>query len=101
VKKLGVRLGNWLTPEQSQKLWQAPDRERLKGINWLPTFPPNSCFQRFSARHRFSESSQTHFRIAKGHPHRCAANLAPSHGEPEPMARCKKEDGMAKRLGRL
>lgn len=24
VKKLGVRLGNWLTPEQGQALWQAP-----------------------------------------------------------------------------
>src|SRR5215467_12569666 len=31
VKKLGVRLGNWLTPEQGKALWQAPDRERLKG----------------------------------------------------------------------
>ena len=31
VKKLGVRLGNWLTAEQSQRLWQAPDGERLKG----------------------------------------------------------------------
>src|SRR6202140_3184670 len=31
VKKLGVRLGNWLTAEQSITLWQAPDRERLKG----------------------------------------------------------------------
>ena len=31
VKKLGVRLGNWLTPEQGQALWQAPDPERLKG----------------------------------------------------------------------
>ena len=31
VKKLGVRLGNWLTAEQSQALWQAPDPERLKG----------------------------------------------------------------------
>ena len=30
VKKLGVRLGNWLTAEQGQALWQAPDRERLK-----------------------------------------------------------------------
>lgn len=33
VKKLGVRLGNWLTAEQSQALWQAPDAERLKGIS--------------------------------------------------------------------
>src|SRR5450432_194217 len=31
VKKLGVRLGNWLTAEQGITLWQAPDRERLKG----------------------------------------------------------------------
>src|SRR6202030_2287382 len=31
VKKIGVRLGNWLTAEQSQKLWQAPGGERLKG----------------------------------------------------------------------
>jgi site-specific recombinase XerD len=31
LKKLGVRLGNWLTAEQGQALWQAPDRERIKG----------------------------------------------------------------------
>ena len=31
VKKLGVRLGNWLTAEQGQALWQAPDCDRLKG----------------------------------------------------------------------
>ena len=31
VKKLGVRLGNWLTAEQGQTLWQTPDRQRLKG----------------------------------------------------------------------
>ena len=31
VKKLGVRLGKWLTAEQGQALWQAPDRQRLKG----------------------------------------------------------------------
>ncbi len=30
VKKLGVRLGNWLTAEQAHALWQAPDRERLR-----------------------------------------------------------------------
>ena len=30
VKKIGVRLGNWLTAEQSQRLWQAPMGERLK-----------------------------------------------------------------------
>lgn len=26
-----ARLGNWLTAEQGQPLWQAPDREQLKG----------------------------------------------------------------------
>src|ERR1700733_7281664 len=31
VKKLGVRLGNWLTPEQGNALWQAPDAQRLRG----------------------------------------------------------------------
>jgi site-specific recombinase XerD len=31
VKKLGVRLGNWLTAEQGQALWQAPDSQRIKG----------------------------------------------------------------------
>ena len=30
VKKIGVRLGNWLTAEQSQRLWQVPGGERLK-----------------------------------------------------------------------
>ena len=31
VKKLGVRLGNWLTAEQGATLWKAPDITRLKG----------------------------------------------------------------------
>jgi site-specific recombinase XerD len=31
VKKLGIRLGNWLTPEQAKSLWQAPDTRRLRG----------------------------------------------------------------------
>jgi site-specific recombinase XerD len=31
VKKLGVRLGNWLTADQGSALWQATDRERLRG----------------------------------------------------------------------
>ena len=30
VKKLGVRLGNWLTAEQAHALWQAPGREKVK-----------------------------------------------------------------------
>lgn len=31
VKKLEVRLGNWLTAERAQSLWRAPDCKRLKG----------------------------------------------------------------------
>ena len=31
VKKLGVRLGNWLTAEQAQSLWLALDCQHLKG----------------------------------------------------------------------
>ena len=31
VKKIGVRLGNWLTPDQSQRLWNASDPRLLKG----------------------------------------------------------------------
>jgi site-specific recombinase XerD len=31
VKKLGVRLGNRLTADQGAVLWQAPDKETLKG----------------------------------------------------------------------
>src|ERR1700693_2267304 len=31
VKKLGVRLGNWLTAEQGEALWRTPDAERRKG----------------------------------------------------------------------
>lgn len=31
VKKIGVRLENRLTPEQRQRLWNAPDSQLLKG----------------------------------------------------------------------
>src|SRR5882724_1144194 len=31
VKKLGLRLGNWLSAEQGQALWQVPDRQQIKG----------------------------------------------------------------------
>ena len=31
AKKLGVRLGNWLTAEEARRLWQAPDADTLKG----------------------------------------------------------------------
>jgi site-specific recombinase XerD len=31
AKRLGCRLGNWLTAEQARMLWQSPDPETLKG----------------------------------------------------------------------
>src|SRR5438270_42513 len=31
AKKLGVRLGNWLTADQAKTLWQVPDPSTLKG----------------------------------------------------------------------
>src|SRR5580698_2122374 len=31
AKKLGVRVGNWLTAEQARHLWQVPDPATLKG----------------------------------------------------------------------
>jgi site-specific recombinase XerD len=31
VKKLGIRLGNWLSPKEARELWQSPDAETLKG----------------------------------------------------------------------
>src|SRR5438067_9751727 len=31
VKKLGVRLGNWLSATDARALWQSPDAETLKG----------------------------------------------------------------------
>ena len=31
AKKLGVRLGNWLTAEEARPLWQLPNTETLKG----------------------------------------------------------------------
>jgi site-specific recombinase XerD len=32
VKKLGVRLGNWLTADEARRLWQVPDPKTLKGM---------------------------------------------------------------------
>ncbi|HMD83253.1 MAG TPA: tyrosine-type recombinase/integrase [Terriglobia bacterium] len=31
AKKLGVRLGNWLTAEEARRLWQSPGTQTLKG----------------------------------------------------------------------
>jgi site-specific recombinase XerD len=30
AKKLGVRLGNWLTAEEARRLWQSPAADTLK-----------------------------------------------------------------------
>jgi integrase len=31
IRKIGVRLGNWLNAEEGMALWQSPDPERMKG----------------------------------------------------------------------
>ena len=31
VKKLGVRLGNWLTAEEARRFWESPPSDTLKG----------------------------------------------------------------------
>lgn len=31
AKKLGVRLGNWLTADEAHRFWQTPDPDTLKG----------------------------------------------------------------------
>jgi site-specific recombinase XerD len=65
VKKLGVRLGNWLTAEQASALWQAPDRKRLKGkrdralLSLLV-----ACGLR---RHEVAELSMEHLQQREGH----------------------------------
>src|SRR6202140_5222879 len=65
VKKLGVRLGNWLTPEQGQALWQAPDRERLKGKRDRALLAVLlSCGLR---RHEVAELSFGHLQQREGH----------------------------------
>src|SRR5450755_3252137 len=65
VKKLGVRLGNWLTPEQGNALWQAPDPERLRGKRdraLLALFL--ACGLR---RHELAELTVDHLQQREGH----------------------------------
>ena len=65
VKKLGVRLGNWLTAEQGQALWQAPDRERLKGKRDRALLAVLlSCGLR---RHELAELTFGHLQQREGH----------------------------------
>ena len=65
VKKLGVRLGNWLTAEQAQALCQAPDRENLKGKRdraLLALLP--ACGLR---RHELAKLIFSHLQQREGH----------------------------------
>jgi site-specific recombinase XerD len=65
VKKLGVRLGNWLTAEQGQALWQAPDTERLKGKRDRALLALLlACGLR---RHEFAELTLDHLQQREGH----------------------------------
>src|SRR6266852_3026734 len=65
VKKLGVRLGNWLTAEQAHTLWQAPDRERLKGKRDRALLALLlACGLR---RHELAELTFGHLQKRKGH----------------------------------
>jgi site-specific recombinase XerD len=65
VKKLGVRLGNWLTAEQGQALWQVPDRERLKGKRDRALLAVLlSCGLR---RHELAELTFGHLQQREGH----------------------------------
>ncbi|HLK69492.1 MAG TPA: hypothetical protein VKU19_38945 [Bryobacteraceae bacterium] len=58
VKKLGIRLGNWLTAEQAVALWHAPDGEQLKGKRvFLPCCCPADCVGTKSLRLPLATSS--------------------------------------------
>jgi site-specific recombinase XerD len=65
VKKLGVRLGNWLTPEQAKSLWQAPDVGRLKGKRdrALLSILVACCL----LRHEAAELTVDHLQQREGH----------------------------------
>lgn len=65
VKKLGVRLCNWLSAEQGQALWQAPDPDRLKGKRDRALLAVLlSCGLR---RHELAELSIDHLQQREGH----------------------------------
>ena len=65
VKKLGVRLGNWLTAEQAQALWQAPDREQIKGKRDRALLGVLlACGLR---RHELARLTFSHFQQREGH----------------------------------
>src|SRR5437867_12150198 len=65
VNKLGARLGNWLTAEQGQALWQAPDRERLKGKRDRALL--SLLLSRGLRRHELAELTFGHLQQREGH----------------------------------
>src|SRR5258708_6596347 len=65
VKKLGVRLGNWLTPEQAKSLWQAPDPKQLRGKRDRALLAILvACGLR---RHEVAELTVSHLQQREGH----------------------------------
>ena len=65
VKKLGVRLGNWLTPEQGNALWQAPNSERLRGKRDRALLA--ILLARGLRRHEIAELTLDHFQKREEH----------------------------------
>lgn len=65
VKKLGIRLGNWLTAEEAHALWQAPDREQIKGKRDRALLALQlACGLR---RHELAKFSFRHLQQREGH----------------------------------
>ena len=65
VKKLGTRLGNWLTAEEAHALWEALDREQIKGKR------DRALLARLLAcglrRHELAKLSFRHLQQREGH----------------------------------
>jgi hypothetical protein len=69
VKKIGVRIGNWLTAVQSQRLWQAPSGERLKEKSALASQDSWPVLKTEKELNGFSNAIQScHSEIRKGPP---------------------------------
>ena len=89
ARKLGVRLGNWLTTDEARKLWQAPAPDTLKGkrdrailaiLLWLRSEAPRigrpgvhpytaargPLGNRRSGRQRRTHSDRTDARLGQG-----------------------------------
>jgi len=106
VKKLGVRLGNWLSADQGQALWQAPDRERIRqtgpGIacrtsrlrapsprtrradRWPSPATRRAFGNRGSAREGWSRSNHPRPRLGAGSPGRLDEGRWNCHWQPFP-----------------